>query len=139
MASRRKEDIVVDKEFDYVTMALLNMEDYDKYNNWARKQGRPVKVPTEDSGIHKKVRVKFQRFDQPENVLKSRLRTREIDWKGQLKPGKVYDLSLPVVRFLNRLATPIFEEHPIEPGSKKTETKQVGEKSRFSCQVLDFI
>ncbi len=139
MAARRKEDIVIDKEFDYATMALLTMEDYDKFNNWARKQGRPVRVPDENSPVHKKVRVKFQRFDQPENVLKSRLRTREIDWKGQLKPGKVYDLPLPVVRFLNRLSTPIFEEQPIEPGSKRTETKQVGEKSRFSCQVLDFI
>lgn len=139
MAARRKEDIVVDKEFDYATMALLTMEDYDKFNNWARKQGRPVRVPGEDSPVHKKVRVKFQRFDQPENVLKSRLRTREIDWKGQLKPGKVYDLPIPVVRFLNRLATPIFEEKAVEPGSKKTETTQVGEKSRFSCQVLDFI
>lgn len=139
MAARRKEDIVVDKDFDYTTMALLTMDDFDKYNNWARKQGRPVKVPDENSPVHKKVRIKFQRFDQPENVLKTRLRTREIDWKGQLKPGKVYDLVLPVVRFLNRLATPIFEEVPIEPGSKRTETKQVGEKSRFSCQVLDFI
>lgn len=139
MAARRKEDIVVDKDFDYTTMALLTMDDFDKYNNWARKQGRPVKVPDENSPVHKKVRIKFQRFDQPENVLKTRLRTREIDWKGQLKPGKIYDLVLPVVRFLNRLATPIFEEVPIEPGSKRTETKQVGEKSRFSCQVLDFI
>lgn len=139
MASRRKEDIVIEKDFDYASMALLTMEDYDKYNNWARKQGRPVKVPDENSPVHKKVRVKFQRFDQPENLLKSRLRNREMDWKGQLKPGKVYDLPVPVVKFLNRLATPIFEEQPVEPGSKRTETKQVGEKSRFSCQVLDFI
>jgi hypothetical protein len=139
MASRRKEDIIVDKEFDYARMELNTMEDYDKYNNWARKQGRPVKVPDENSPIHKKVRVKFQRFDQPENILKSRLRTREIDWKGQLKPGKTYDLPLPVVRFINRLSVPIFEEKPVEPGSKRTETVQVGEKSRFSCQVLDFI
>lgn len=139
VAAKRREDIKIEENFDYTTMDFKTMDDYDKYNRWARKQGRPVKVPNEDSGIHKKVRVKFQRFDQPENVLKSRLRTREIDWKGQLKPGKVYDLVLPVVRFLNRLATPIFEEQPIEPGSKRTETKQVGEKSRFSCQVLDFI
>jgi hypothetical protein len=139
MAARRKEDIMIDEGFDYTSMALLTMEDYDKYNRWARKQGRPVKVPNEESAVHKKVRVKFQRFDQPENVLKSRLRTREIDWKGQLKPGKVYDLSLPVVRFLNRLSTPIFEEVKIEPGSKYTETKQVGEKNRFSCQLLDLL
>lgn len=137
--NRRKEDIVIDKEFDYVTMPLNTMEDYDKYNNWARKQGRPVKVPTENSPVHKKVRIKFQRFDQPENVLKSRKRCREIDWKGQLKPGKVYDLALPVVKFINGLSTPIFEERPIEPGSKRTETVQVGENSRFSCQFLDFV
>jgi hypothetical protein len=139
MASRRKEDIVVEKNIEYTTMDLNTMADYDKYNNWARSQGRPVKVPDENSPIHKKVRIKFQRFDQPENVLKSRLRTREIDWKGQLKPGKTYDLAIPVVRFLNRLATPIFEEVPVEIGSRKTETKQVGEKNRFSCQVLDFV
>lgn len=139
MAHKRKEDIKIDPEFDYTTMELNSMEDYDKYNKWARRQGRPVKSPDENSPVHKKVRVKFQRFDQPENVLKSRLRTREIDWKGQLKPGKTYDLPLPVVRFLNRLATPIFEEKSVEPGSKKTETVQVGERSRFSCQVLDFL
>jgi hypothetical protein len=139
LASKRKEDIKVDENFDYTTMELNTMDDYDKYNRWARRNSRPVKVPTEDSPIHKKVRVKFQRFDQPENVLKARLRSREIDWKGQLIPGKVYDLALPAVRFLNRLSTPIYQEVPVEAGSKRTETKQVGEKSRFSCQVLDFI
>lgn len=136
---RRREDIVVDKDFDYVSMDLNTMEDYDKYNKWARSQGRPVKVPGVDSPVHKKVKCKFQRFDQPENVLKFRLRTREIDFRGQLKPGKVYDLPLPVARHLNRLATPIYEERPIEPGSKRTETVQVGERNRFSCQVLDVL
>lgn len=139
MAHKRKEDIVIDREFDYSSMALLTMDDYDKYNNWARKQGRPVKVPDENSSIHKKIRIKFQRFDQPQNVLKSRMRTREMDWKGQLIPGKTYDLPLPVVRYLNRLATPVYAEVPIEPGSKQMETKQVSEESRFSCQVLDLL
>lgn len=137
MAQRRKEDIKIDENFDYTSMDFKTMDDYDKYNKWARKEGRPVKVP--DENFHKKFRVKFQRFDQPENLLKTRLRCREIDWRGELKPGKVYDLALPVIKFLNRLSTPIFEEVPIEAGSKKTETKQVGEKSRFSCQVLDFV
>ena len=137
MASRRKEDIQVEKDFDPLKMDFKTMEDYDKYNNWARKNGRPVKVPTED--FHKKFRVKFQRFDQPENVLKARLRTREIDWKGQLKPGKVYDMALPVMKFLNRLHTPIYEDGVIGPESDKKETIKVGEKSRFSCQVLDYI
>lgn len=139
MAPTKKDATLPVEEFDYTTMELNTMEDYDKYNRWARKNNRPVKVPTENSPVHKKVRVKFQRFDQPENVLKTRLRTREIDWKGQLKPGKVYDLPLPVVKFLNRLATPIYEEKAVEPGSKKTETVQTGEKSRFSCQFLDYV
>jgi len=137
MAQKRREDIEVAKDFDPLKMDFKTMDDYDKYNNWARKNGRPVKVPTED--FHKKLRVKFQRFDQPENVLKSRLRTREIDWKGQLKPGKTYDMAMPVIRFLNGLHTPIFEDGIIEPGSEKREPVKIGEKSRFSCQVLDYV
>ena len=137
MASKRKEDIVVDKDFNYLTVDFKTMDDYDKYNNWARKNSRPVKVPTED--FYKKVRVKFQRFDQPENVLKARLRNREIDWRGQLKPGRIYDLAPPVIKFLNSLATPIFEDGIIEPGNDKKEPIKVGERCRFSCQVLDFL
>jgi hypothetical protein len=80
----------------------------------------------------------FDTFDQPENVLKVCVRNKDINWTGQLKPGGTYDLPLPVVRFLNRLAVPVFAEVKVENGGDiKTETKQVGERSRFSCQVLE--
>ncbi len=96
----------------------------------------PVKVP--DESYHKKVKVKFQRFDQPENVLKAHMRTKEINWRGQLKPGCTYDLPLPVVRFLNRLSVPIFAEVKVDNGGEiKTETKQIGERNRFSCHLME--
>lgn len=125
------------EDFDPETFELKTLDDFKIWNKWARKNGHPVKVPTED--YYKKVKVKFQRFDQPENTLKARVRNKDIDWQGQLIPGKVYDLPTPVVKFLNGLAEPIFKEvKSTEDGETIVETKQVGEKSRFSCQVVDF-
>ncbi len=48
-------------------------------------------------------------------------------------------LPMPVVEFLNGLATPEFAEVKTEHGSVvHTETKQVGETPRFSCNVLEY-
>lgn len=132
--------------FDFDTFQFKTIEDFDVYNARVRKHNRlcvhernkmRIKIP--DESFHKKVKVKFQRFDQPENVLKVRVRNKEIDWKGQLKPGGTYDLPVPVVKFLNKLATPIFEQVKVEHGSAThSETRQVGERNRFSCQIVDF-
>lgn len=139
----------IEKPFDFDTFELKTIEDFKTWNLHARKAFReakkvnprcdppiPVKVP--DESFHKKVKVKFQRFDQPENVLKVCVHNKDISWKGQLKPGGTYELPLPVVRFLNRLSVPVFAEVKVDNGGEvKTETKQVGERSRFSCQVLE--
>ncbi|TAK83875.1 MAG: hypothetical protein EPO09_21160 [Aquabacterium sp.] len=123
-----------DPEFDEIT----KLEHFEIYNRWARKNKVPVKAPTED--FYPKYKVKFQRFDQPDNVLKIRVRKKEIDWQGQLKPGKTYNLCLPVIQYLNSLCEPIFAEVKVTDGSEtKTETKQVGERSRFSCQAMEFM
>jgi hypothetical protein len=132
--------------FDFDTFKFTNLSDFDIYNAHVRKHNRfclhernkmHVKVP--DESFHKKVKIKFQRFDQPENILKVRVRNKDIDWKGQLKAGGTYDLPIPVVKFLNNLAVPIFGEVKNEHGGEvRTETKQVGERSRFSCNVVDF-
>lgn len=140
-----------EKPFDFDTFEFTCVEDYQTWNLHAHKAFReakkmnpkcdppvPCRVPPAD--FHKHVKVKFQRFDQPENVLKVKCRTREIDWIGQLKPGCTYDLPMPVVRFLNRLAVPIFAEVKIEDGGEtKTETRQVGERNRFSCHLLEMV
>ncbi len=142
-------DQVEEKPFDFDTFELNTLEDYATWNMHARKAFReakklnpkcdppiPVRVP--DERFHKKMKVKFQRFDQPENVLKVKCRTKEIDWQGQLKPGCSYELPLPVIRFLNGLAVPIFAEVKVEDGGEtKTETRQVGERNRFSCHLLE--
>lgn len=139
----------VEKPFDFDTHEFNTLEDYAIWNLHARKAFReakkmnpkcdppiPVKIPGEN--FHKKMKVKFQRFDQPENVLKVCVRNSEIDWKGQLKPGCTYELPLPVIRFLNRLAVPVFAEVKVENGGEvKTETRQVGERNRFSCHLLE--
>ncbi len=141
----------MEKPFDFDTFEIKTVEDIRIWNLHARKAFReakkhnprcdppiPVKVP--DESFHKKMKVKFQRFDQPENVLKVHVRNSEIDWRGQLKPGCNYDLPLPVIRFLNRLAVPIFAEVKVENGGEvKTETKQVGERNRFSCHLLEIV
>lgn len=132
--------------FDFDTFKFETLADFDIYNAQVRKHNRlclhernkmHVKVP--DESFHKKVKIKFQRFDQPENVLKVMVRNKEINWKGQLRPGGIYELPIPVVKFLNKLAVPIFAEVKVDDGGDvKTETKQVGERNRFSCQVIDF-
>lgn len=134
------------KEFDFDTFKFESLSDFDVYNAHVRKHNRlclhernRMKIKVPDETFHKKVKIKFQRFDQPENVLKVRIRNKDIDWKGQLKPGGTYELPVPVVKFLNNLAVPIFDEVRVsDGGDTKTETRQVGERSRFSCQVVDF-
>jgi hypothetical protein len=145
----KAEQAEMEKPFDFDTFELKTVEDYAIWNLHARKAFReakkhnprcdppiPVRVP--DESFHKKMKVKFQRFDQPENVLKVKCRTKDIDWQGQLKPGCSYELPLPVIRFLNNLSVPIFAEVKVENGGEtKTETRQVGERNRFSCHLLE--
>lgn len=136
--------------FDFDTFECKTLEDIKIWNLHAHKAFRdakklnpkanpPVPVKVADESYHKKAVIKFQRFDQPENVLKVHVRNKDIDWKGQLKPGCKYTLPLPVIRFLNNLSVPIFAEVKVEnEGETRTETKQIGERNRFSCQFLEF-
>ncbi len=117
-------------------LPLNSIADYRAYNIHARKLKRPIKIPP--SSMYKQVKCKFARFDQPQNLLKFWVRNADIDYKGQIKPGRTYTLPAPVVKFLNGLATPIFAEVKVDDGGETiTETKQVGEQPRFSCQVID--
>lgn len=123
-----------DPEYDKIT----KLEHFEIYNRWARKNKIPVKVP--DESFYQKIKVRFQRFDQPDNILKARVRNAEIDWTGQLKPGCTYNLCLPVIQWLNGLCVPIFAEVKVDNGGEtRTETRQVGEQSRFSCQPMEFM
>jgi len=132
--------------FDFDTFKFVTIGDFDIYNAHVRKHNRTclhernkMKIKVPDESFHKKVTVKFQRFDQPQNVLKVCIRNKDIEWKGQLKPGRKYDLPVPVVKFLNNLSVPIFGEVKVQDGGDTiTETRQVGEDPRFSCQVIDF-
>lgn len=118
------------------------LEHFEIYNKWARKNKLPVKAPTED--FYPKIKVRFQRFDQPTNVLKARCRKKHIDWTGQLIPGGVYELCIPVIRWLTSLAEPIYAQVEVKTDTgngqwiTKQETKQVGERARFSCQQMEF-
>lgn len=137
-----KKETVVDapqeKEFDPEYDPITKIEQFDVYNRWARKNKMPVKVP--DESFYKKYKVRFQRFDQPANVLKARIRNKDIDWTGQLKPGCTYDLCLPVIQWLNSLCVPIFAEVRVDDGGEtRSETRQVGEQSRFACQPMEFM
>ena len=145
----KEEQAEMAKPFDFDTFEIKTIDDYAIWNLHARKAFReakkhnprcdppiPVRVP--DETFHQKMKVKFQRFDQPENLLKVHVRNKDIDWRGQLKPGGTYDLPLPVIRFLNRLSVPIFAEVKVESqGEVKSETRQVGERNRFSCNLME--
>lgn len=145
----KAEQAEMERPFDFDTFEINTVEDIHTWNLHARKAFReakkrnpkcdpPIHVKVPDESYHKKMSIKFQRFDQPENVLKVNVRNKDIEWKGQLKPGCKYDLPLPVIRFLNALAVPIFAEVKSENnGETVTETKQVGERNRFSCHLLE--
>jgi hypothetical protein len=146
----QEQEKIAEKPFDFDTWEFNTIEDYHTWNFHARKAFReakkmnpkcdpPIPCKAPPASMHKTMKVKFQRFDQPENILKARVRNSEIDWKGELKGGCTYDLPLPVIRFLNRLAVPIFAEVKIENGGDiKSETRQVGERNRFSCHLLEY-
>lgn len=132
--------------FDFDSFEFKTLQDFDVYNSHVRKHNRlclhernKMKIRVPDESFYKKVKVKFQRFEQQENVLKCRVRNKHIDWRGQLKSGGTYYLPVPVIKFLNNLAVPVFEEVKTEHGNVvHTETKQVSERARFSCNVLEF-
>lgn len=132
--------------FDFETFKCEKLEDFATYNAQVRKHNRnclhernKMKVRVPDESFYKLYKTKFHRFQQQENVLKVRVRNRDIDWTGQLKSGGTYMLPMPVINFLNKLSTPEFAEVKVEHGSAiHTETKQVGETPRFSCNVLEY-
>lgn len=132
--------------FDFENFKFEKLEDFDIYNAHVRRHNRncvhernKMKVKIPDQSFYKLYKTKFVRFEQRENVLKVRVRNKEIDWSGQLKSGGTYMLPMPVINFLNRLATPEFAEVKTEHGNAvHTETKQVGETPRFSCNVLEY-
>jgi hypothetical protein len=132
--------------FDFDTFKFEKLEDFEVYNAHVRKHNRlclhernKMKVKVPDESYYKKFKTKFHRFQQHENILKVRVRNKDIDWSGQLKSGGTYMLPLPVINFLNKLATPDFAEVKTEHGNVvHTETKQVGETPRFSCNVLEY-
>ncbi len=132
--------------FDFETFKFEKLEDFDVYNAHVRRHNRnclhernKMKVKVPDESFYKLHKTKFNRFEQRENVLKVRVRNKHIDWSGQLKSGGTYMLPMPVINFLNGLATPEFAEVKVEHGSAvHTETRQVGETPRFSCAVIDY-
>lgn len=136
----------VAEPFDFESFKIEKLEDFDIYNAQVRRHNRncihernKMKVKVPDASFYKLYKTKFHRFQQHENVLKVRVRNKLIDWTGQLKSGGTYMLPLPVINFLNGLATPEFAEVKVEHGSAvHTETRQVGETPRFSCNVLEY-
>lgn len=134
------------EHFDFESFKCENLADFDVYNSHVRKHNRnclhernKMKVRVPDESFYKLYKTKFNRFEQRENVLKVRVRNKQIDWSGQLKSGGTYMLPLPVINFLNALSVPEFAEVKTDHGNAvHTETKQVGEIPRFSCSVLEY-
>lgn len=132
--------------FDFDSFKLEKLEDFDVYNSHVRKHNRmcvhernKMKIKVPDESFYKLHKVKFSRFEQRENVLKAITRTKDIEWKGQLKSGGTYMLPMPVINYLNNLAIPEFAEVKVEHGSAvHTETKQVGESPRFACSIIEY-
>lgn len=121
---------------DLQKLPLKTIEDYKEYNMQARRAGVPVKIPP--AHLHKQFKIKFERFDQPDNVLKFCVVNENIDFTGQLIPGKTYVLPEPVVRHLDSRCFAVYGEVEVKDGSEtKIETRQVGERSRFICRFIE--
>lgn len=134
MAKQEAKQVAQDA-VDLSELPLNTLEDYRHYARQARKLGRPVKIPP--GHLHKQVKFKFERFDQPENVLKFIVVNENIDWRGELIPGQIYTLPEPVVTHLNNRSVPIYGEVPVNDGGPtRTETKLIGERSRFNCKYV---
>lgn len=71
------EQIVFEPEYKPEDGPPTKLEHFPIYNKYARKNKIPVKAPTED--FYPKMKVRFQRFEQPTNVLKCRVRNKDID------------------------------------------------------------
>lgn len=133
--------------FDFDSFKIEKLEDFEIYNAHVRKHNRlclhernKMKVKVPDESFYKLYKTKFNKFEQRENIQKVRVRNKDIDWTGQLKSGGTYMLALPVINFLNNLATPQFAEVKTDHGNAThTETKQVGENPRFTCSVLEYV
>ena len=134
------------EQFDFDNFKIEKLEDFEVYNSYVRKHNRnclhernKMKIKVPDESFYKLFKTKFMKMEQRENVQKVRVRNKDIDWTGQLKSGGTYMLPLPVINFLNGLSTPEFAEVKTEHGNAvHTETKQVGESPRFSCNVLEY-
>lgn len=143
-ASRIQMENSKNEAFDFDTFEFKTLEDFEIYNAQVRKHNRncvfernKMKIKVPDASFHKQYEVKFNKFEQRENIQKVRVRNKDIDWTGQLKSGGTYVLPMPVIEFLNGLATPEFAEVKTEHGNAvHTETKQIGEIPRFSCNIL---
>jgi hypothetical protein len=99
---------------------------------------RPVNPEDENT---KKYKCKFVRFDQPSNVLKTARRkatkTAVYSWEGELMSGGVYELPRFVIEFLNTRVEPIYAQVHKQGGhNNEMITERIGEKPRFSCQML---
>jgi hypothetical protein len=66
-----------EKPYDPAEQMPYKLEHFPIYNKYARKNKIPVKVPGEE--FYPKMKVRFQRFEQPTNVLKCRIRNKDID------------------------------------------------------------
>ena len=106
-------------------MPLETMRDYRLYNEEARKLNKKLRMcrypikpcPVE---LHPKIRVKFQRMDQPSNPLPVYKSDDIIDFKETLIPGQVYDLPEYIVHYLSEKGNPVWERYTKKDGSEDT-------------------
>ena len=112
---------------------LNTLEDYRKYNKEARANGWRLKFPPHE--LHEIQKVKVTRLDgQGRNHIKVRLVTMahgmEIDYKGTIVPGEVYELPTPVIKHLERLAYPEYQQIKNPDGT--SQTVETGKLPRFA-------
>lgn len=120
-------------------MPLETLRDYRLYNEAARAENKrlrrcqyPIKpCPVE---LHPTERVKFGRVDQPTNPLPVYVSDDKIDYKKTLIPGKVYDLPLYIIHYLQEKGYPIYDYVDKPDGTR--ETVMVSKKPRFTLQTV---
>lgn len=106
-------------------MPLNTIRDYRLYNEKARAMNKKLRIcrypikpcPVE---LHPKVRVVFQRSDQPSNPLPVYKSDDKIHFDMKLYPGQTYDLPEYIFNYLQEKGYPIYKTITKPDGSTDT-------------------
>ena len=117
---------VVTQEVPINEMPLITFRDYRLYNERARSENKRLKLnryPIEQAPVelHPTQRVRISRKDgQASNVIPVHLSNHLIHYEKKLIPGKIYDIPVCVLHFLEKRGHPVWNWFEGKNGARET-------------------